>query len=117
MLRESLRTLQPGGKLFVVTLSAHSVARFLLGRHWSWYKDSTHLHLFAPRATARALERVGFVNSTVRTFFNFCSVGETTEWLKPLRRLDSLVFVPFWGDSFLAIAEKPARRPGAGPPR
>jgi SAM-dependent methyltransferase len=117
MLRESFRTLQPGGKLFVITLSAHSIARFLLGRHWSWYQDRTHLHLFAPRATARVLERVGFVNSTVTTFFNFCSVGETTEWLKPLRRIDSLFFVPFLGDSLLAIAEKPARLPGVEPPR
>ena len=109
MLRESLRTLRPGGKLLVTTLSAHSIARFMLGKRWSWYQDSTHLHLFAPNTTASALESAGFVNSTIKTFFNFCSVGETTQWLKPLRMIGSLLFVPFGGDSLLAIAEKPSR--------
>jgi 2-polyprenyl-3-methyl-5-hydroxy-6-metoxy-1,4-benzoquinol methylase len=101
------RCLKPGGKLFVITLNAHSLARPLLGRRWAWYQDSTHIHLFTPRMLREGLAQAGLEVETQITESNFCSVGEGTKFLKPLRMIGRVVHTPAFGDSLLAIARKP----------
>jgi SAM-dependent methyltransferase len=101
------RCLKPGGKLFVITLNAHSLARPLLGKRWAWYQDPTHVHMFTPRMLREGLERAGLKVETLITESNFCSVGEGTKFLKPLRVIGRVVHTPAFGDSLLAVARKP----------
>jgi 2-polyprenyl-3-methyl-5-hydroxy-6-metoxy-1,4-benzoquinol methylase len=101
------RCLKPGGKLFVITLNAHSLARPLLGRRWAWYQDSTHIHMFTPRMLREGLAQAGLEVETQITESNFCSVGEGTKFLKPLRMIGRVVHTPAFGDSLLAVARKP----------
>ncbi len=105
------RCLKPGGKLFVITLNAHSLARPLLGRRWAWYQDSTHIHMFTPRMLREGLAQAGLEVETQITESNFCSVGEGTKFLKPLRMIGRVVHTPAFGDSLLAIARKPIATP------
>jgi 2-polyprenyl-3-methyl-5-hydroxy-6-metoxy-1,4-benzoquinol methylase len=100
------RCLKPGGKLFVITLNAHSLARPLLGRRWSWYQDPTHVHMFTARMLREGLEGAGLTVETMTTESNFCSVGEGTTFLKPLRVIGRVVHSPILGDSLLAVARK-----------
>jgi 2-polyprenyl-3-methyl-5-hydroxy-6-metoxy-1,4-benzoquinol methylase len=100
------RCLKPGGKLFVITLNAHSLARPLLGRRWSWYQDPTHVHMFTARMLREGLEGAGLAVETMTTESNFCSVGEGTKFLKPLRVIGRVVHFPVLGDSLLAVARK-----------
>jgi 2-polyprenyl-3-methyl-5-hydroxy-6-metoxy-1,4-benzoquinol methylase len=102
------RCLRPGGKLFVITLNAHSLARPLLGRRWAWHQDPTHVHMFSARMLRRGLEEAGFTVATLTTESNFCSVGEGTKFLKPLRVIGRVVHTPAFGDSLLAVARKPS---------
>jgi SAM-dependent methyltransferase len=109
---ECRRVLRPGGGLFVITLSGHSIARPLLGKHWSWHKDDTHVHMFTPGSLKRALEDAGFTDVALTTFFNLCSVGESTPALKPLQRIGRFVRIPWVGDSILAVGRaQPASSP------
>jgi SAM-dependent methyltransferase len=101
------RVLKPGGKLFVITLNAHSLARPLLGKRWAWYQDSTHIHMFTPRMLREGLEGAGFGVEALITESNFCSVGEGTKFLKPLRVIGRVVHTPAFGDSLLAVARRP----------
>lgn len=105
-LRECLRVLRPDGIVVVSTNNATSLARPLLGTEWSWHKDPTHRQLFGPRTLTRALTTAAFRAVRVRTYFNFCSVGESTPFLKPLRPIGRLVFVPWIGDALLATGRK-----------
>jgi 2-polyprenyl-3-methyl-5-hydroxy-6-metoxy-1,4-benzoquinol methylase len=102
------RCLRPGGKLFVITLNAHSLARPLLGRRWAWYQDPTHVHMFTARMLRQGLEEAGFEIEALKTESNFCSVGEGTKFLKPLRVIGRVVHTPALGDSLLAVARKPS---------
>ncbi|HEX4959928.1 MAG TPA: class I SAM-dependent methyltransferase [Thermoanaerobaculia bacterium] len=101
------RCLKPGGKLFVITLNAHSLARPLLGRRWAWYQDPTHIHMFTPRMLREGLEGAGLEVETLVTESNFCSVGEGTKFLKPLRLIGRVIHTPAFGDSLLAVAKRP----------
>jgi SAM-dependent methyltransferase len=101
------RCLKPGGKLFVITLNAHSLARPLLGKRWAWYQDPTHIHMFTPRMLREGLEVAGLEVETLITESNFCSVGEGTKFLKPLRVIGRVVHTPAFGDSLLAVARRP----------
>jgi 2-polyprenyl-3-methyl-5-hydroxy-6-metoxy-1,4-benzoquinol methylase len=103
MLGECRRTLRPGGRIFVATPSGHSIARFLLGRRWSWYKDPTHVHMFTPGSLERALKEAGFDQVESMTYFNFYIVGDATTSLRPLRRVGRFVRMPLVGDSVLAV--------------
>jgi SAM-dependent methyltransferase len=100
------RCLRPGGKLFVITLNAHSLARPLLGRRWAWHQDPTHVHMFSARMLRQGLEGAGLTLETLKTESNFCSVGEGTKFLKPLRVIGRVIHTPFLGDSLLAVAKK-----------
>lgn len=100
------RCLKPGGKLFVITLNAHSIARPLLGKKWSWYQDPTHIHMFTAKMLRDGLEGAGLTVETMTTESNFCSVGEGTKFLKPLRVIGRVVHTPALGDSLLAVARK-----------
>ena len=100
------RCLKPGGKLFVITLNAHSLARPLLGRRWAWYQDPTHIHMFTPRMLREGLQKAGLTVESLLTESNFCSVGEGTKFLKPLRVIGRVIHTPALGDSLLAIARK-----------
>lgn len=100
------RCLRPGGKLLVITLNAHSLARPLLGRRWAWYQDPTHVHMFTARMLRQGLEAAGLEVETLTTESNFCSVGEGTKFLKPLRVIGRVVHTPVLGDSLLAVARK-----------
>ena len=101
------RCLRPGGKLFVITLNAHSLARPLLGRRWAWHQDPTHVHMFSARMLRQGLEGAGLEVESLKTESNFCSVGEGTKFLKPLRVIGRVVHTPILGDSLLAVAKKP----------
>jgi len=103
------RVLKPGGKLFVITLNGHSLARPLLGKRWAWYQDPTHIHMFTPRMLREGLEGAGLAVETLITESNFCSVGEGTKFLKPLRVIGRVVHTPAFGDSLLAVAKRPLR--------
>jgi SAM-dependent methyltransferase len=105
-LAEIHRVLEPGGKIFVVTLNAGSAARPLLGRRWSFWLDPTHVTLFSKRSLTRALRDARFRTVRVTTISNFCSVGEGNARLKPLRRIGRVIETPWFGDSLLAVAEK-----------
>jgi len=100
------RVLKPGGKLFVITLNAHSLARPLLGKRWAWYQDPTHVHMFTPRMLREGLVQAGLEVEALITESNFCSVGEGTKFLKPLRMIGRVVHTPAFGDSLLAVARK-----------
>jgi SAM-dependent methyltransferase len=106
-LASCLRTLASGGKLFVITLNAGSAARPLLRKSWSWYLDSTHIHMFSARMLRQGLEDAGFEVERLTTMSNFCSVGEGNAVLKPLRFIGRVVTTPWFGDSLLAVARKP----------
>jgi 2-polyprenyl-3-methyl-5-hydroxy-6-metoxy-1,4-benzoquinol methylase len=101
------RCLRPGGKLFVITLNSGSLARPLLGKRWAWYQDPTHVHMFSARMLREGLEGAGLEVETLKTESNFCSVGEGTKFLKPLRVIGRVVHTPILGDSLLAVARKP----------
>lgn len=98
------RTLAPGGKLFVITLNAGSVARPILGRRWSFHLDPTHVHMFSAARLRQALAGAGLQLETLTTISNFCNVGEGNPILKPLRRIGRVVTTPWFGDSLLAVA-------------
>ncbi len=101
--------LKSGGKLFVITLNAHSLARPLLGRRWSFWLDPTHVHMFSKRRMRDAFADAGLVTERMTTMSNFALVGEGNPFLKPLRKLIGRVVVTPWlGDSLLAVARKPA---------
>jgi len=100
------RCLAPGGKLFVITLNAGSLARPLLGRKWSFHLDPTHVHMFSRRLLRRSLVAAGLAPLAVTTISNFCSVGEGNPVLKPLRRIGRVVSMPWLGDSLLGVAER-----------
>jgi len=102
MLAECKRTLRPGGRILVATPSAHSIARLLLGRRWSWHKDPTHVHMFSPRSLEEALREAGFAGIESTTYLNFYIVGDATTALRPLRRVGRFVPLPWIGDSLLA---------------
>lgn len=100
------RCLRPGGKVFVITLNAHSLARPLLGKRWAWYQDPTHVHMFTAGMLRQGLEEAGLQVEALKTESNFCSVGEGTKFLKPLRVIGRVVHTPILGDSLLAVAKK-----------
>jgi SAM-dependent methyltransferase len=100
------RCLKPGGKLFVITLNAHSAARPLLGKRWAWYQDSTHVHMFTGRMLREGFAAAGLETEVLKTESNFCSVGEGTKFLKPLRVIGRVVHTPAFGDSLLAVATR-----------
>lgn len=101
------RCLKPGGKLFVITLNAHSLARPILGKRWAWYQDPTHVHMFSARMLREGFAAAGLETETLITESNFCSVGEGTKFLKPLRVIGRVIHTPAFGDSLLAVARKP----------
>jgi 2-polyprenyl-3-methyl-5-hydroxy-6-metoxy-1,4-benzoquinol methylase len=105
-LESCARCLRPGGTLFVITLNAHSLARPLLGRRWAWYQDPTHVHMFTARMLRQGLEGAGLQVEVLKTESNFCSVGEGTKFLKPLRVIGRVIHTPVLGDSLLAIGKK-----------
>jgi 2-polyprenyl-3-methyl-5-hydroxy-6-metoxy-1,4-benzoquinol methylase len=104
---ETRRVLQPGGKLFVITLNAGSLARPLLGRRWSFWLDPTHVHLFSARGLRAAFTAAGLETAEMATMSNFALVGEGNPFLKPLRGLGRVVRTPWLGDSLMAVARKP----------
>ena len=109
-LLECARVLAPGGKLFVITLNAGSLARPLLGRRWSFWLDATHVHMFSARRLRGAFADAGLVTERMATMSNFALVGEGNPFLKPLRKvIGRVVVTPWLGDSLLAVARKPER--------
>jgi 2-polyprenyl-3-methyl-5-hydroxy-6-metoxy-1,4-benzoquinol methylase len=105
-LRHCHRVLKPGGKIFVITLNAGSLARPLLGKRWAWYQDPTHVHMFGARMLREGLTQAGFTLEELTTESNFCSVGEGTKFLKPLRVIGRVIHTPVLGDSLLAVGRK-----------
>jgi 2-polyprenyl-3-methyl-5-hydroxy-6-metoxy-1,4-benzoquinol methylase len=103
-LREIHRVLKPGGYIFLITLNAGSFLRPLAGQSWSWYKDSSHEHMFSTSQIEKSLLICGFGETDVRTFLNFYVAGETTKVLRIFRPLARIIFVPKIGDSILAMA-------------
>jgi SAM-dependent methyltransferase len=106
-LAECARVLAPGGKLFVVTLNAGSLARPLLGRRWSFWLDPTHVELFSARKLRAGFATAGLAAERMTTMSNFALVGEGNPFLKPLRGLGRVVVTPWLGDSLLGVARKP----------
>jgi 2-polyprenyl-3-methyl-5-hydroxy-6-metoxy-1,4-benzoquinol methylase len=102
-LSECKRTMRPGGRIFVITPSGHSIARFLLGKRWSWHKDPTHVHMFTPGSLKAALRNAGFQELDSTTYFNFYIVGDATTALRSLRRVARFVPMPLVGDSVLVV--------------
>lgn len=100
-LAECARVLRPGGRILVITLNRFSAARPLFGRRWSWYQDPTHVHMFSIGVLRRGLEEAGFECTRTTTLWNFCSVGETTRVLRPLRALGRVLHAPAFGDAIL----------------
>ncbi|ODS42322.1 MAG: hypothetical protein MSIBF_03055 [Candidatus Altiarchaeales archaeon IMC4] len=105
-LEESYRVLKPNGLLFIITLNSDSALKKILRKKWSWYKDPTHVHLFDSSSLKNALNSAGFKSTEIKTLFNFNAAGETTRWLKPLRGIGKVLFMPKFGDSLLAISKK-----------
>ena len=111
-LAECARVLKSGGKLFVITLNARSLARPLLGRRWSFWLDPTHVHMFSKRRLRDAFAAAGLGTERLATMSNFALVGEGNPFLKPLRKvIGRVVVTPWLGDSLLGVARKPAAAP------
>lgn len=100
-LAECARVLRPGGRILVITLNRFSAARPLMGRRWSWYRDPTHVHMFSIGVLRSGLEEAGFDCVRTTTLWNFCSVGETSRVLRPLRAIARVVHAPAFGDAIL----------------
>jgi SAM-dependent methyltransferase len=105
-LDECRRVLEPGGKLFVTTLNAGSLARPLLGKSWSFFLDPTHVTLFSKSSLRQAIADAGFQVQRLTTVSNFYMIGEGNPRLKPLRRIRCVIATPWFGDSLLAVAER-----------
>jgi 2-polyprenyl-3-methyl-5-hydroxy-6-metoxy-1,4-benzoquinol methylase len=103
-LAEVRRCLAPGGLFLVITLNEESLLHRAIGRRWSWFQDPTHVHLFGPENLRQALETRGFAIEALSTIWNFCVVGETTRWLRPLRGLGRVVEWRRRGDALLVAA-------------
>ena len=100
------RLLCDEGKLIVTTLNAHSFVRPLLGRRWAWHQDPTHVHLFSRRSLYSAMSSAGFRHIRIETILNFCCAGESFPLLGPLRRIGTVVQIPWIGDTLLAVATR-----------
>jgi SAM-dependent methyltransferase len=100
------RTLAPGGKLFVITLNAGSLARPLLGRRWAFHLDPTHVHMFSAARLRQSLRDARLEPVALTTISNFYNVGEGNPLLKPLRGIGRVVATPYLGDSLLAVATR-----------
>jgi len=105
-LREARRILRAEGSLFVVTVNKASILRSLLGRRWGGSRDPEHVIYFDRKLLVGALRRAGFEVSTVRTFFNLSTAGESSPSLLRFRRPGVLLFSPEFGDSIYARAQK-----------
>ena len=112
VLAECRRVLEPGGKLFAITLNAGSLARPLLGKSWSFFLDPTHVTLFSKSSLRRAIAEAGFQPRRLTTMSNFYLIGEGNPRLKPLRRIGRVITTPWLGDSLLAVAERRATTVG-----
>jgi len=108
VLEECRRVLEPGGKLFVITLNAGSLARPLLGKSWSFFLDPTHVTLFSKSSLRQVIAGAGFEVQRLTTMSNFYLIGEGNPRLKPLRRIGRVITTPWLGDSLLAVAERRA---------
>jgi hypothetical protein len=64
--------------------------------------------MFTARRLREGLQAAGLEVETLKTESNFCSVGEGTKFLKPLRIIGRVVHTPILGDSLLAVARKPS---------
>jgi SAM-dependent methyltransferase len=106
VLNECRRVLEPGGKLFVVTLNARSLARPLLGKRWSFFLDPTHVTLFSKSSLRHTIADAGFQLQRLTTMSNFYLIGEGNPRLKFLRRIGRVITTPWLGDSLLAVAER-----------
>jgi SAM-dependent methyltransferase len=108
VLDECRRVLEPGGKLFVITLNARSLARPMLGKSWSFFLDPTHVTLFSKSSLRQVIDGAGFRVQRLTTMSNFYLVGEGNPRLKSLRRIRRVITTPWLGDSLLAVAERRA---------
>lgn len=114
-LAECARVLRPGGRLLVITLNRFSALRLLMGRRWSWYQDPTHVHMFSLATLRRGFAAAGLACARSATLLNFCSVGETTRWLRPLRRIGRVVHLPAVGDAILLEGVRRGEAPDRAP--
>jgi SAM-dependent methyltransferase len=108
-LGEARRVLEPQGVLLLVTTNRWSLARPLLGRRWAFYQDPTHVRPFTTLELRHELEGAGF-DGRITAIFNFFTAGESAPRLKPLRRLGTVLSVPWIGESLLAVARPMATR-------
>ena len=114
--------LRPGGMLFLITPSADSWSRKILGRHWMEYKTE-HLFYFNKASLGHLLEKAGFQSVSlapnrkvlsldyVNHHFQRFSVPVCSALLRAARTMlpDSIAFKPFTipASSLMVMARKP----------
>jgi SAM-dependent methyltransferase len=105
-LDEVHRVLRRGGLVLLSTLNERSVLHRILGRRWSFYHDPTHILPFDIDSLTALLDRADFQRIASWTYFDLNKAGETTAWLRPLRSLARVVYVPRWGESITVVARR-----------
>ena len=79
----------------------------LLGKRWSYYQDPTHVCMYGLESLERTLREGGFEIVRHWTYFDLNKAGETTGWMRPLRSLARVVYVPRRGESMTVVGRKP----------
>lgn len=106
VLDEAQRVLRPNGSLLIVTVNRSSILHFLLGHAWGALKDPEHVTYFDRRRLTSAVEAAGFEVREIRTVFNFSVAGESAGFLRALRVPGLMLFIPEFGDSIYARAQR-----------
>jgi SAM-dependent methyltransferase len=116
VIRRTRELLRPGGRLYLETPNASSLAARILRGAWPALVPVEHIHLFTERALTLLLEQEGFEDVTTRVHVKWLPVDFVYDQLanfggagwqrtfRPVARLLSGRVLPFYGGEMLVSA-------------